>query len=257
MKLLTALRARKESIVTVAVIAALWQVSSWFLPPILAPSLEEIARELFRIAASAGELAHIAATVSRILISLVLSFVIGGVCGLLMALFTPVRRYLQPLLHMIQGVPALSWVVFAVIWFANPELRILFVLVITAVPNFALHLNDAVRSIPRDLWELTRAFRASVPQTVRILVVPAVMPDVLTAWKVNVGNATRVAVVAELVGATLGVGYQLLSAQQVFNMAAAIAWTIVLVAALALIQVVLDRLDAWLLRWRPVREGAE
>ncbi len=88
----------------------------------------------------------------------------------------------------------------------------------------------------------------------RLLVVPAVMPDVLTAWKVNVGNATRVAVVAELVGATLGVGYQLLSAQQVFNMAAAIAWTIVLVAALALIQVVLDRLDAWLLRWRAVAE---
>ncbi len=254
LSLLTALAARKEAIVTVVVIAALWQVSSWFLPPILAPSLGEIARELFHIAASGGELAHIGATVSRILVSLVLSFLIGGVCGLLMALFAPVRRYLQPLLHMIQGVPALSWVVFAVIWFANPELRILFGLVITAGPNFALHLNDAIRSIPRDLWDLTRAFRASLPQTVRILVVPAVMPDVLTAWKVNVGNATRVAVVAELVGATLGVGYQLLSAQQVFNMAAAIAWTIVLVAALALIQVVLDRLDAWLLRWRAVAE---
>jgi NitT/TauT family transport system permease protein len=250
------LAARKETLVMAAVVAALWQVSSYFLPPILAPSLGEIGRELVKTLTSAGELAHIGATVGRIVASLVISFLVGAAAGLLMALFTPMRRYLEPLLHMIQGVPALSWVVFAVIWFAHTELRILFVLVITAVPNFALHIQDAVRSIPRDLWELARAFRATTPQTVRMLVIPAVVPEVLTAWKVNVGNTTRVAVVAELVGATLGVGYQLLSAQQVFNMASAIAWTIVLVLALAVIQGVLDRLDAYLLRWRPAREGA-
>lgn len=254
--LVAAIRGRKEAIVSVAVIAALWQVSSYVLPPILAPSLGEIGRELLRTVTTRAELAHIGATVGRIVVSLLLSFLVGGACGLLMALFDPARRYLQPVLHMIQGVPALSWVVFAVIWFANVEIRILFVLVVTAVPNFALHIQDAVRGIPRDLWELTRAFRATLPQTIRMLVIPAVVPEVLTAWKVNVGNTTRVAVVAELVGATLGVGYQLLSAQQVFNMAAAIAWTIVLMAALGVIQAVLTRLDHHLLRWRPAREAA-
>jgi ABC-type nitrate/sulfonate/bicarbonate transport system permease component len=156
---------------------------------------------------------------------------------------------------MVQGIPALSWVVFAVIWFAQPELRILFVLVVTAVPSFAFQVQDAVRSIPRDLWELMRAFRGRRLQTVRMLVLPAITPEVLTAWRVNVGNSTRVAVVAELVGATLGVGYQLLSAQQVFNMAGAISWTIVLVLALYAIQGVLGALDRYLLRWRPAAEG--
>jgi NitT/TauT family transport system permease protein len=88
-----------------------------------------------------------------------------------------------------------------------------------------------------------------------MLVIPAITPEVLTAWRVNVGNSTRVAVVAELVGATLGVGYQLLSAQQVFNMAGAISWTIVLVLALYAIQGVLGALDRYLLRWRPAAEG--
>ncbi len=40
---------------------------------------------------------------------------------------------------------------------------------------------------------------------------PTVLPGILTAWKVNLGNAARVVVVAELVGATGGVGYELLS----------------------------------------------
>jgi NitT/TauT family transport system permease protein len=58
-----------------------------------------------------------------------------------------------------------------------------------------------------------------------------------------------------LVGATLGVGYQLLSAQQVFNMAGAIAWTLVLVLALAIIQMTLATIEHSLLQWRPPREA--
>jgi NitT/TauT family transport system permease protein len=249
------LTGRKETVIDVLVIAGLWQLSSYYLPPILAPSLLEIGRELLATVASPANLAHIGATVARIVAALVISFVVGGVSGLVMAFSERARRYLEPLLHMIQGVPALSWVVFAVIWFARPELRILFVLVITTVPNFALHLQDAIRAIPRDLWELMEAFRARRLQTVRLLVIPSIVPEVLTAWKVNVGNSTRVAVVAELVGATLGVGYQLLSAQQVFNMAGAVAWTLVLVIALAAIQGVLTTIEGHLLRWRPPRQA--
>jgi NitT/TauT family transport system permease protein len=249
------LRQRKELVIDVVVVAALWQLSSYFLPPILAPSLGDIWRELARTLTTVGDLANIGATVARLLLSLLISFLLGAAFGVTMALSEPTRRYLEPLLHMIQGVPALSWVVFAVIWFAQVEPRILFVLIVTTTPNFALHIQDAVRAVPRDMWELTRAFRASRLQTIRTLVIPAVVPELLTAWKVNVGNATRVAVVAELVGATLGVGYQLLNAQQVFNMAGAIAWTVDLVLALAIIQMVLSALERYLLRWRPPHEA--
>jgi NitT/TauT family transport system permease protein len=249
------LKRRKELVIDILVVAALWQLSSYFLPPILAPSLGDIGRALIKTLTSFADLANLGATVARLLVSLVVSFLLGGVLGVVMALSEPTRRYVEPLLHMIQGIPALSWVVFAVIWFAQVEPRILFVLIITTVPNFALHIQDAVRAVPRDLWELTRAFRATRLQTIGTLVVPAVVPEVLTAWKVNVGNATRVAVVAELVGATLGIGYQLLSAQQVFNMAGAIAWTIDLVLALAVIQMVLSAIERYLLRWRPPREA--
>ncbi len=54
-----------------------------------------------------------------------------------------------------------------------------------------------------------------------MLIVPTIVPGILTAWKVNLGNAARVVVVAELVGATGGVGYELLRQQQLFDMAGA------------------------------------
>jgi ABC-type nitrate/sulfonate/bicarbonate transport system permease component len=63
-----------------------------------------------------------------------------------------------------------------------------------------------------------------------------------------------VVVVAELVGATGGVGYELLQEQQLFDMAGAIAWTIVLVVFVLVVQAVIGALEKWLLRYRPVSE---
>ena len=68
------------------------------------------------------------------------------------------------------------------------------------------------------------------------MIAPAILPDILTAWKVNLGNASRVVVVAELVGATGGVGYQLLQQQQLFDMAGALAWTLQLVFFVLIVQ---------------------
>jgi ABC-type nitrate/sulfonate/bicarbonate transport system permease component len=87
-------------------------------------------------------------------------------------------------------------------------------------------------------------------------VVPTVLPGILTAWKVNLGNASRVVVVAELVGATGGIGYALLQQQQLFDMAGAVAWTLVLVAFVLVVQAIVTLIENRMLRYRPVAERA-
>ena len=83
---------------------------------------------------------------------------------------------------------------------------------------------------------MTLSFRPTRVDLLRTLIWPTVLPGILTAWKVNLGNASRVVVVAELVGATGGVGYELLQQQQIFDMAGAIAWTLVLVIFVLIVQ---------------------
>jgi ABC-type nitrate/sulfonate/bicarbonate transport system permease component len=108
----------------------------------------------------------------------------------------------------------------------------------------------------KDLFEMTMSFRPSGWTLFRVLIVPTIVPGILTAWKVNLGNASRVVVVAELVGATGGVGYQLLLQQQLFDMAGAIAWTLQLVLFVLVVQSILAAIEAWVLRYRAVSERA-
>jgi NitT/TauT family transport system permease protein len=61
-------------------------------------------------------------------------------------------------------------------------------------------------------------------------------------------------VVAELVGATGGVGYELLQQQQIFDMAGALAWTLQLVFFVLILQGVLGAIETLAFRYRAVSE---
>jgi NitT/TauT family transport system permease protein len=106
----------------------------------------------------------------------------------------------------------------------------------------------------RDLMEMVMSFRPTRAKLFRTMIIPAILPDILTAWKVNLGNASRVVVVAELVGATGGVGYELLQQQQVFDMAGALAWTLQLVFFVLIAQAILTLIETIAFRYRAVSE---
>jgi len=251
---LETIRRSFPAIVALGVLAGLWQLSSIFLSPIATPSLAAIGTSMREIVTDWDQLQNLVRTGLRILAGLGMAFVIGLVPGVLMGFSEVIRTYLRPILYFVQGIPALSWVVFAVLWFTDPEVRIAFIMVMVTFPNFALFIESAVRGVPQDLRELGHAFRASRWNQFRQIVLPAITPAILSSWSVNLGNGVRAVVVAELVGATVGVGNRLLLAQSLFNMADAMAWTLLLVLMLLVFQTVLNLIEGRLLSWRPVGE---
>ncbi|HXP29499.1 MAG TPA: ABC transporter permease subunit [Stellaceae bacterium] len=247
-------RIRYEGWVSIAGLAIAWQVTSLFFPHFLFPTLADIARHFIAIFTTWDAIDDALETSARILAGLVGAFVFGSTLGFLMGRSEAFARYAYPLLNFNQGIPALSWVVISIIWFKGIEFRIFFIMVMTTLPAFSFQVLDSYRSMSKDLLEMTLSFRPSRYDLIRMLVVPTVLPGVLTAWKVNLGNAARVVVVAELVGATGGIGYALLQQQQIFDMAGAIAWTLVLVIFVLVVQRAISMIEAWLLRYRPAAE---
>ncbi len=225
------------------------------LPPhFLFPSLIDVFWRCIDILSSWAQFSEVLATVGRIMEGLCGAFVIGSILALMITRSVTVDRFITPILTFFQGIPALSWVVFAIIWLHGTEFRIFFIMVLTTLPAFTFQVVSALKALSRDLVEMVMSFRPSKPQIFRVMVVPGILPDILTAWKVNLGNASRVVVVAELVGATGGVGYELLQQQQVFDMAGALAWTLQLVFFVLIVQYVLTLIETFAFRYRATSE---
>ncbi|GAA5235194.1 ABC transporter permease subunit [Verticiella sediminum] len=218
-----------EGFLAVAILVIAWEWASRHSTPMFFPSFAQIADTGAALLSSADGWSSIATTYGRIWVYLLGSFLLSSLLGLAAAWNQHVERFLVPLVELKQGIPSVCWVLFAIIWFKEAETRIAFVVITSALPAFFYQARDALRSIPRDWVDLVQSLRPTPWQKARILWWPAVLPSLLTVWRINVGNATRVTIMAELLGGITGIGHELRVSQELFRMDQTIVWTAMLV----------------------------
>ncbi len=149
------------------------------------------------------------------------------------------------------AVPAVCWVVFAILWMTGVELRIFFIMCIVIAPVFLIDSLDADENPCRTIcgrWSISfRPNTFQVYQKVSFSGHRAEHPDKLE----NQPHASiRIVTIAELVGALTGIGHGLVLAQEMFSVAAVFAWTVVLVIILFAFQLILTIVEHRVLAWR-------
>jgi NitT/TauT family transport system permease protein len=241
----------RETFVSLFFFAVCWEAMSHLapfvgIPPFAIPSLLRIAKSVVDITPL-----DIVVTLARVIGALVVSFVFGVALAMAMYRSDSLDKYLHPMIRILMAVPVVSWILFAVLWFPGVEFRIGFVLVVVCGPVFLVDSLDAMRGVPRELRHMMQSFRPTMLQYFVKLMLPAIVPSIFTAWKVNISLAIRVVTIAELVGAVTGIGHQLSVAEELFSVSDVFAWTLVLVILLFMLEAVVARVEKRLLRWRP------
>ncbi len=191
-------------VIVVAVVLAAMQIGSMFVPSFVMPPLSDTFGAVARVLAN--DWTSIIATIVRVLLALSCAAVAGTALGCLMGMSASLRPYLQSSLVFDTGVPALSWMLIAVFWFKNPEIRIFFVLFVILLPFYALNVFDGIKALPKEWIEAIDVFRPTRWQVFRLLILPHIVPYMLLTTKSIIGYATRMVVFAELIGAAIGIG---------------------------------------------------
>ena len=163
-------------------LAAAWQILSYAFPPFRFPPVPAIISRTIEILITGSLLFDVLLTAWRIFAGLLGAFILGGIIALVIGRSRTAENFITPVLTFFQGIPALSWVVFAIIWFHGIEFRVWFIMLMTTLPAFTFQILDAFRSMSKDLFEMTMSFRPSRTKLFRYLIVPTILPGILTAW---------------------------------------------------------------------------
>jgi NitT/TauT family transport system permease protein len=246
---MTSYFSRTHLISAVAILAFIivWAVLSHIAPAYAFPYWSKIITSLVDVPYQ-----DVLVTLLRLLISMVLSFVLGLACALLLFERPNREAFFLPLVKLMMAVPAVCWVVFAILWFRGVETRIYFVMLVTCGPVFVIDSLDAMTGVPSDLKQMAKSFRPTNLQVLRTVIIPGIVPNLLTSWKINLTLAVRVVTIAELVGAVNGIGHGLVLAQEMLSISDVFAWTIILVVILYALQGLVSLAEHHLLRWRVV-----
>ncbi len=237
------------NLTVVALILVAMEVGSQFSPAYIMPPVGQSAKYTVKILEE--DYLHILITIFRLFLAVGFSLIIGSLIGAVMGMIKPIEPFVKSIVVIDTGVPALSWMLFAVFWFKDPEVRVFFILAMILLPFYALNVYDAIRALPTDLIEMVETFRPNRWQVLRLLILPHVVPYILMTTKSIIGYATRMTVFAELVSVSTGMGARMGLAQNNFEMDGVIAWTVLLVVLNLSVQALVALAEKSLLKWRP------
>jgi NitT/TauT family transport system permease protein len=90
------------------------------------------------------------------------------------------------------------------------------VIVVAFASLFPILLNtvDGVRGVHPTLLDVARTFHFSELATLRRVILPAALPQIVAGLRISLAIALIVALVSEMIGATAGMGYFVLQAQR-------------------------------------------
>lgn len=236
-----------------------WQIAGvlGLLNPILLPTPLEIWNE-FVLLVSTGELiSHLGVSSWRALLGFLLGGSLGLAAGIWVGFSYKAERLVDPSLQMLRTLPHLAIAPLFILWFGFGETSK--ILLIAKGSFFPLYVNTflGIRSVDNRLFDVARVLQFSRWDLIRRLIIPASLPNIFLGIRLSIGVAWLGLVVAELMGASSGIGY-------LINDARSFSWTTVVfvgIIVFALVGKFSDSIVKWfetrLLRWQDSYKGAD
>ena len=238
-------------LLSLAALLALWQVAAMLADSrVLPPPLEVL--EVLIAGFEDGEVPyHIGITLARVAASFVLAMAIGVAVGIVMGRSRGIDRFFDGWLVLFLNIPALVTIILCYVWFGLIEAAAIAAVAINKIPNVIVTVREGARSLNPDYQEMAQSFQLSRAKTLRHVVLPQLFPFVVAAARSGLALIWKIVLVVELLGRSNGVGFQLYTFFQLFDVTSIFAYTLAFVAVVQIIELaVLQPLEAKANRWR-------
>ena len=220
------------------VIIGIWSLATWsgWIKPLFLPSPWAIAQKFVTIAtegfADYTLLHHVSISVARVFGALALACATAIPIGLAMGMSRIMRGVFDPPIEFYRPVPPLAYLPLMIIWFGIGELSKVLLIFLSIFAPVAIGTRSGVRSAAIEQIHAAYSLGASRWQVLWQVILPAALPEIITAVRIGMGVGWTTLVAAEMVAATNGIGFMVLSASQ-FLQTSIVMLGIVIIAAIA------------------------
>lgn len=220
--------------VTVIVLIAVWQIAATISKSVSVASFTEAVAALGRLLTGKVLLDDVLPSVERIILSFVIAGVAGIVLGLVIGLGRTLDTWIQPVLEFGRAVPPPLLIPIALLVFGLGPQLIVSVTVFGAFWPVLLNTIDGARRVEPLYIDVARSLHHGRIRRVVSVVIPAALPMIMAGLRVALSTSFILIVLSEMLASANGLGFQLVLAQQTFDIPTTYAG-VILLAILGLI----------------------
>lgn len=211
----------------------------------------DVASRVWQWISSGSIWPHLAVTLLEALLAFSIGVVLGVLLGFALARTPTAALLLEPYIRMFNALPRVVLAPIFLLWFGL-GIWSKVALGVTVV-FFIVFFNTyrGVREVDPVIVNNARMLGASESQLIRHVLVPSALTWIFSSLHISIGFAMISVVVGEYLGSSKGVGYVISQAEGVFDTTGVFAGMTVLAAVVLMVGAGVERLERWLLRWKP------
>ena len=235
----------------VSVIAA-WQLLSMLTASKVLPAPPQVLAFIVTELRGGDMLLHIGATLARVAASFCLAMLLGSAIGIALGRRARLDRAVDLWVILLLNTPALVITVLCYLWLGLTEVAAIAAVTLNKLPNVAVIVREGARSLDPALDEMAKAYRFSLADWFRHVLVPQLEPYLAAAARSGLALVWKIVLVVELLGRPNGVGYAVAYYFQLFDVRAILGYSLAFSVVMLTVEfLVMQPLDVHARRWRP------
>lgn len=221
----------------VVLLLAWWAITTLgWIEPLFLPSPQAIVHQFIKIAENGFSNVplwqHIVVSSARVLAAFFFACLFGIPLGLAIGISPIARGIFHPLIEFYRPIPPLAYLPLMIIWFGIGETSKVLLIYLSCFAPIVLGSRAGVRSASIEQIHAAYSFGATRWQVLRYVILQAALPEIITAMRIGIGFGWTTLVAAEMVAATQGIGYMVLTASK-FLQTGVVIMGIVIIAVIA------------------------
>lgn len=156
-------------------------------------------------------------TVFRVFGGFILAAVVAVPLGVAMGAFKSIEAFFEPFISFARYLPASAFIPLLILWAGVGEAQKLSVIFIGSVFQVVLMVAMIVGGTRRELVEAAYTLGADASGIVKRVMLPGAAPQIAETLRLVLGWSWTYVIVAELVGASSGIGYMIMDSQRLLD----------------------------------------
>ncbi len=197
----------------IAAFLLLWAGAVKFSGSTLFPTPIEVGWGLVELIQKGLLLKYIVASLFRVTWGFALAVLVGVPFGLLLGWFRGAQAAFNPLIQAFRPISPIAWIPVAILWFGVTDAAPIFLIFLASVFPITVSSMAAVKSVQSVHLRAAQNFGLTDAQLFRQVILPATLPQIITALRISLGVAWLVVVAAEMIAVNSGLGYLIIDAR--------------------------------------------
>jgi NitT/TauT family transport system permease protein len=198
---------------------AAWAVATFggFVKPLFLADPVKTLRAGVTLFVEFGFAVDVAVTIWRVVGGFLIAAAIGVPLGIAMGAFKPVEAFFEPFISFARYLPASAFIPLLILWAGIGEAQKLALIFIGSFFQIVLMVAVTVGATRMDLVEAAYTLGADRRGIVRRVVLPGAAPAIAETLRLVLGWAWTYVIVAELIGASSGIGHMIMDSQRLLD----------------------------------------